>query len=324
MAKQRVADPKVGSGMKTVVKTDISWKKAFKRDWQLYLLLLIPIILVIVFNYGAYPGLRMAFMDFKPAKGYDGSKWVGWETFIKVFKDADFIRALRNSIVFNLLDLALGFPMPIILALMLNELRFPIFKKVTQTILYLPHFLSWAIIGSVAYTMFKPTTGLVNVLMMNWGWIDEGIHFLDEPMNWAITYLLIGVWQSMGWGTILYLAAITGINGELYEAAMIDGANRWKRMWHITLPGIRSTIVTLLIMQLGRVMGSSLERLVAFDNTMVREYEYQLAVYIYNKGLGNGKYSMATAVGLFQSLVGLMLVLIADRVAKSLGEDGLL
>ena len=325
MAKARVTDPSVaGSGMKTVVKTDISWGKAFKRDWQLYLMLLFPILMVLIFNYAAYPGLRMAFMDYKPAKGYAGSDWVGWATFVKIFKDADFIRALRNSIVFNLLDLALGFPMPIILALMLNELRFPMFKKVTQTILYLPHFLSWAIIGSVAYTMFKPTSGLVNIILMNWGLIDEGIPFLNEPGHWAVTYLLVGVWQGMGWGTILYLAAITGISAELYEAAMIDGANRWKRMWHITLPGIRSTIVTLLIMQLGRVMNSSLERLVAFDNTMVRDYEYQLAVYIYAKGLQNSKFSMATAVGLFQSLVGLALVLIADRVAKALGEEGLL
>ena len=128
----------------------------------------------------------------------------------------------------------------------------------------------------------------------------------------------------MGWGTILYLAAITGINGELYEAAMIDGAHRWKRMWHITLPGIKSTVVTLLIMNLGRVMGSNLERLKAFENSMVKDFQYQLAVYVYNKGLGNNKYSMATAVGLFQSLVGLVLVILSDRIAKKLGEDGLL
>lgn len=310
------------SGTKVVTKT--SWKNAFKRDWQLYLLVLFPLIMVFVFSYAAYPGLRMAFMDYKPAKGYAGSDWVGMGTFVKIFKDADFIRALRNSVVFNVLDLLVGFPMPIILALILNELRYPRFKKVSQTILYLPHFLSWAIIGSVALTMFKPSSGLVNIALMNWGIIDEGIPFLNESMHWSVTYLLIGVWQGMGWGTILYLAAITGINGELYEAAMIDGANRWKRMWHITLPGIKSTVVTLLIMNLGRVMGSNLERLKAFENTQVKEVQYQLAVYIYNKGIGNGKFSMATAVGLFQSLIGLALVLISDRVAKKLGEDGLL
>jgi len=266
----------------------------------------------------------MVFMDYKPAKGYDGSKWVGWATFAKVFKDADFIRSLRNSLVFNIMDLLVGFPMPIILALILNELRYPRFKKVTQTILYLPHFLSWAIIGSVAYQMFKPSTGMINIVLQNLGLIETGIPFLTEKYHWAVTYLLIGVWQGMGWGTIIYLAAITGISGELYEAAMIDGAGRWKRMWYITLPGIKGTVVTLLIMNLGRIMGSNFERLDIFGNTQVREFQYQLAIYIYEKGLGNAQFSMSTAVGLFQSLVGLILVLLADRVAKALGEDGLL
>jgi putative aldouronate transport system permease protein len=309
---------------KVAVKTKTTWKHAFKRDWQLYLLLLFPLVMVFVFNYAAYPGMRMVFMDYKPAKGYSGSEWVGWATFAKIFKDADFIRALKSSIVFNLLDLIIGFPMPIILALMLNELRYPRFKKVTQTILYLPHFLSWVIIGSVTYTMFRTSSGLVNIAMMNAGIIDQGINFLGEKWHWAVVYLLVGVWQGMGWGTIIYLAAITGISGELYEAAMIDGAGRWKRMWHITLPGIKGTVVTLLIMNLGRLMGSNFERLDQFGNTQVKDFQYQLAIYIYDKGLSGGKFSMATAVGLFQSVVGLILVLLADKVAKKLGEDGLL
>ena len=295
-----------------------------RRDWQLYLLCLFPLLMVIIFNYAAYPGLRMVFMDYKPARGYEGSEWVGLETFQKIFKDKDFLMSLRNSIVFNILDLALQFPIPIVLALMLNELRYARFKKVTQTILYLPHFLSWVIVGSVAYQMFRPESGTINMLMMNWGLIDEGIPFLTEKWHWAVTYLLIGVWQTMGWGTIIYLAAITGISGELYEAAMIDGAGRWKRMWYITLPGIKGTAVTLLIMNLGKVMNSNLERLQAFANSQVRDFEYQLAVYIYEKGLNSGQFSKATAVGLFQSLVGLFLVLASDRVAKALGEDGLL
>lgn len=309
---------------KTEFISKTTWKKAMKRDWQLYLLLLFPLAMVVLFNYAAYPGLRMAFMDYKPAKGYEGSEWLGWGMFQKVFSEPDFSKALRNSIVFNLLDLAVGFPMPVILALMLNELRYKRFKKVTQTILYLPHFLSWAIVGAVAYSLFKPSTGLINVMLMNAGIIKDGIPFLNEKNHWAVTYLLIGVWQSMGWGTILYLAAITGIPNELYEAAMIDGANRWKRMWHITIPGIRSTIVTLLIMNLGKVMGSNLERLQVFSNAMVKDYQYQLAVYIYEKGVNSAQFSKATAVGLFQSMVGLVLVLISDRIAKGLGEDGLL
>lgn len=295
-----------------------------KRDWQLYALLTIPIAFVFIFKYAAYPGLRMAFMDYKPAKGFDGSEWVGFDIFIKIFRDADFLRALKNSLTFNLLGLAVGFPVPIILALMLNELRHSRFKKVSQTILYLPHFLSWVIIASVAYTLFKPETGLINIFLMNNGIIKEGIPFLTEKLHWAVSYLLIGVWAGMGWGTILYLAAITGINGELYEAAMIDGANRWKRIWNITLPCIKGTVVTLLIMNLGGILGSSFERLDSLGNVQVKDYQYQLAIYIFQKGIGSNAYSRATAVGLFQSLVGLILVLLADRIAKKLGEEGLI
>ena len=312
------------SKTKVQARTTTTWKNALKRDWQLYLLLLFPLALVFIFNYAAYPGLRMVFMNYKVMKGYEGSDWVGFANFIKLFKSADFLKALKNSIIFNILDLLLGFPMPIILALMLNEIRFKRFKKVTQTILYLPHFLSWAVIGSVAYAMFRPSSGLINMALMKWGVISEGVPFLTEKWHWAVTYLLINVWQTMGWGTILYLAAITGISGDQYEAAMIDGATRWQRMIHITLPGIRSTIVTLLIMNLGKIMGSNLERLTALDNAMVRDFEYQLAVYIYEYGLKSQHYSLGTAANLFQSLVGLILVLVADKIAKSLGENGLL
>lgn len=295
-----------------------------RNHWQLYLLLLVPVAFVIVFKYAAYPGLQIAFMNFKPAKGFAGSAWVGWENFEKIFRDKDFLRALQNSLAFNFLDLLVGFPVPIALAIMLNELRFNRFKRVSQTILYLPHFLSWVIIASVALTLFKPETGLINTLMMQAGWIDQGIPFLTEKWHWAVTYLLIGVWQNMGWGTIIYLAAITGIDAELYEAATIDGAGRWRKIWNVTLPCIRGTMVTLLIMNLGRVMGSNFERINAFGNVQVKDFQYQLAIYIYEKGLSGGNYSRATAVGLFQSLVGLLLVIASDRFAKRLGEDGLL
>ena len=295
-----------------------------KRDWRLYVLLILPVLFVIIFKYAAYPGLRMAFMNFKPAKGYAGSDWVGFDTFIKVFGDKDFHRALSNSLVFNFLDLLVGFPTPVLLAILLNELRFRRFKRVSQTILYLPHFLSWVIVASVALNLFKPETGLVNILLKNTGIIEQGIPFLSEKWHWAVTYLLIGVWQNMGWGTIIYLAAITSIDSQLYEAATIDGANRIRRMWHVTLPGIRPTMVTLLIMNLGRLMNSNFERLSAFANVQVKDFQYQLAIYIYEKGLAGGNFSRATAVGLFQSLVGLILVVAADRFAKKLGEDGLI
>ena len=295
-----------------------------KNHWQLYVLLIIPVVFVFIFKYAAYPGLRIAFMNYKPAKGYAGSEFVGWQIFEKIFKDKDFFLSLKNSLIFNLLDLAVGFPVPIILAIMLDQLRFQKFKKLNQTILYLPHFLSWVIVASVALNLFKPESGLVNVVLKQAGVIETGIPFLTEKWHWAVSYLLIGVWQNMGWGTIIYLAAITGIDTSLYEAATIDGAGRMGRIWHVTLPGIRPTMVTMLIMNLGRVMGSNYERLSAFGNVNVKDFQYQLAIYIYEKGLAGGNYSKATAVGLFQSLVGLILVVLADRVAKKLGEDGLL
>lgn len=298
--------------------------RLLKQDWQLYFLLLIPVAFVIIFKYAAYPGLRIAFMDYKPARGYSGSEWVGLEVFEKIFRDRDFGRALSNSLVFNFLDLLIGFPIPIILALLLNELRFNRFKRVSQTVLYLPHFLSWVIIASVSLTLFKPETGLINIVLRDLGVIETGIPFLTEKWHWATTYLLIGVWQNMGWGSIIYLAAITGIDAELYEAATIDGAGRLRKIWNITLPCIRGTMITLLIMNLGRVMGSNFERLYAFGNVQVKDFQYQLAIYIYEKGLAGGNFSRATAVGLFQSLTGLLLVLGSDWVAKRLGDDGLL
>ncbi len=301
-----------------------SARKHAARNWRLYLLLALPIAFVIIFKYAAYPGLRMAFMNYKPARGYAGSEWVGLEIFEKILGDRDFHRALKNSLIFNALDLLVGFPIPVLLAIMLNELRFHRFKRVSQTILYLPHFLSWVIIASVALNLFKPETGLINIMLKNMGVIHRGIPFLSEKWNWAVTYLLIGVWQNMGWGSILYLAAITGIDIQLYEAATIDGANRLRRIWHVTLPGIRPTMVTLLIMNLGRLMGSNFERLDALGNVQVKDFQYQLAIYIYEKGLAGGNFSRATTVGLFQSVVGVLLVLAADRAAKRLGEDGLL
>ena len=297
---------------------------ALRKHWQLYAMLLIPLAFVIVFHYMVYPNLRMAFMNFRPAKGWD-SDWVGFDTFRKVFKDPDFHRAFRNTILFNIADIILQFPAPIILALMLNELRLLRFKKVSQTILYMPHFLSSVIVASVAYTLFRPTTGIVNVLLINAGLIETGIPFLTEKWHWVTTYLGINIWQQIGWGTIIYLAAITSIDPMLYEAATVDGANRFGRLWHITLPGIKPTIIILFIMRLGYLLGSGFERLNAFGNVNVREFQYQLSIYIYEKGLGPaGDFSRATAVGLFQTLVGLLMVLASDRIVKWLGGDGLL
>lgn len=293
-----------------------------KDNWQLYALLLLPMLHVIVFKFMAYGGLSIAFMDYKVAKGFFGSEFVGFEIFEKIFRHRDFANAVRNTLLLNVLDLVFSFPMPIILALLLNEIRVKWFKKTTQTMLYLPHFLSWVVIGSVAYQMFGLGNGVVNALIANAG--HSPIPFLQEDGWWLVTYVLIGIWQTMGWGTIIYLAAITNVNAELYEAAKVDGANRWQQCLNVTLPCIRSTVVIMLIMQLGKVMGGSFERILALSNAKVTEFTTTIPVLVYRWGIQSGKFSDSTALGLFQSVIGVILVLVADRVAKKLGEDGLL
>lgn len=293
-----------------------------RRNWQLYALMLLPMIFILVFKFGSYFGLTIAFKDYKVAKGFADSEWVGFDVFRKVFAKHNFGEAVWNTLYLNILDLIFSFPMPIILALVLNEIRVKWFKKVSQTLLYLPHFLSWIIIGSLAYQMFSLSSGVVNTIISNMG--GSPVPFLQDNTWWLISYVAIGVWQSMGWGTIIYLAAITNVNTELYEASRVDGAGRWKQCLHVTLPCIRSTIVTLLIMNLGKIMQGSFERIYALSNSKATEYATTIPVLVYRWGIESGKFSEATALGLFQSVIGLILVLIADRVAKRLGEDGLL
>ena len=293
-----------------------------KKNWQLYVLILLPMLFIFVFKYGAYSGLTIAFKDYTVAKGFANSDWVGFEIFQKIFAHRDFGKAVKNTLFVNVLDLALSFPMPIILALLLNEIRVKWFKKVSQTLLYLPHFLSWVIIGALAYQLFSVSNGVINALIANAG--ASPIPFLQEDTWWLITYLLIGVWQTMGWGTIIYLAAITSVSPDLYEAARVDGAGRWMQCWHVTLPCIRSTIVTLLIMNLGKLMQGSFERIYALMNPKASEYTTMIPVLVYRWGIESGKFSDATALGLFQSIIGLILVLASDFIAKRLGEDGLI
>lgn len=292
-----------------------------KKNWELYAMMVLPLLFILVFKYFAYAGLSIAFTDYKVAKGFAGSEFVGFGIFQKVFTHRDFGKAFRNTLLLNILDLVFSFPMPIILALILNEVRVKWFKKVTQTLLYLPHFLSWVIIGALAYQLFSVGNGVVNALIDGAG--GSPIPFLQDDAWWLVTYILIGVWQSMGWGTIIYLAAITGVNTELYEAAKVDGAGRWKQCLHVTLPCIRGTIVTLLIMNLGKVMQGTFERIYALTNAKVPEFTTTFPVLIYRWGIGSGKFSEATALGLFQSLIGVALVVLSNYIAKRLGEDGL-
>jgi putative aldouronate transport system permease protein len=296
----------------------------FKRYWTLYLLLLLPVAYFVIFKYIPMTYIQIAFKKYSIVKNV----WTmpladkfGMEYFIKAFSNRDFLFSLRNTISLNLLDIVIGFPAPIILAIILNELKQKQFKKFTQTIAYMPHFLSWIIIAGLALQVFAPSSGLVNNVLRSMGF--QPIPFLNESTHWVVTYIALGIWQSIGWNTIIYLSAITAINPELYEAVSIDGGGRWRKIWHVTLPGIRSTIVVLFIIRLGYILGSEFDRPYALTNPLVKNVSSVISTFVYTYGVRGLQFSMTTAVGLFQSVVGVIFLLTADRLAKRLGERGL-
>lgn len=295
-----------------------------KRYWTLYLLLVLPIAYFTIFRYIPMTYIQIAFKKYNITKSVWEMEWAanhGFEYFIKAFSNKDFIYALRNTVMLNFLDLVVGFPAPIILALLLNELVFQRFKRITQTIAYMPHFLSWIIISSLALQLFAPTNGFINIMLKNMGL--NTIPFLDDPAHWVWTYIFLGIWQSVGWNTIIYLAAITGINPELYEAASVDGAGRFRKIWNITLPGLRPTIVVLLILSLGRILGSEFDRPYALKNNLVNNVSNVISTFVYTNGIRGLQFSLTTAVGLFQSVICVLFLVLANAIAKRFGERGI-
>jgi putative aldouronate transport system permease protein len=296
----------------------------FRRYWTLYLLLLLPLAYIFIFKYIPMAYCQIAFKKYSLVKNVWEMPWAandGMEYFIKAFSNRDFLFALRNTVILNVLDLIIGFPAPILLALVLNELRFKRIKKFTQTIAYMPHFLSWVIIGGLALQLFADNSGFFNGILVGIGF--KRVPFLSEPAHWVATYVTLGVWQSIGWNTILYLAAITGINPELYEAAAIDGAGRLRRIWHVTLPGIRSTIVVLFILALGNILQSNFDRPYVLTNALVIGVSNVIATFVYTAGIRGLQFSLTTAVGLFQSVICVGFLFAADRLAKKFGERGI-
>ena len=295
-----------------------------RKYWQLYLLLLLPMVYLIIFKYIPMVYIQIAFKKYSIIQSVWEMPWAkkhGMQYFIKAFKNRDFINSLRNTLMLNIFDLIIGFPAPIIFALILNELKLPRFKKVVQTIAYMPHFLSWVIVASLALQLFAPTTGLVNNIITNLG--GKAVPFLNEPKHWIGTYIGVGVWQSFGWNSIVYLAAIAGISPELYEAASVDGAGRFSKMIHITLPGIRPTIVVLLIMNLGNILGSSFDRPFAFQNNTVMNVANVISTFVYTNGIKGLQFSLTTAVGLFQSIICVIFLLLSNWISRKLGDRGI-
>jgi len=292
-----------------------------KRYWILYLMLVLPMAYFIVFRYVPMTNIVIAFKDYNMFRGVWESEWAGLKWFEQAFSYRDFWNAVRNTLLLNILDLIAGFPAPIILALLLNELTFKRYKRFTQTVVYLPHFLSWIIISGMAKQLLAPRTGIVNVLLAGMG--IPPIDFLMQSGLWVGTYVALGIWKEVGWGTIIYLAAITAINGELYEAAEVDGASRLRKIWHITLPGIRPTIVVLLILNLGRILGIELDRPYALANDLVRQTADVISTLVYRVGIRSFQFSLTAAIGLFQSVICVVLLVASNIIAKRLGERGI-
>lgn len=300
------------------------WSKlgqSLVQNRLLYLLALPGLIFFLVFRYGPIWGLTIAFQDFDPFSGWFGSPWIGFENFIRFFQDQEFFNLFRNTLAISFINLFLFFPLPIILALMLNELRSQGLKKSIQTLVYLPHFFSWVIIYQLTAMLFSQESGVINGLVQNLG--GKPIDVMTNESFYWFTLAFQAIWKDAGWGTILFLAAMAGVNVELYEAAKMDGASRFKQMLHITLPTIGPVIVVLFILRLGNIMEVGFEQNFLMQNGAVSNVADVFDLFAYRMGLQQGQFSFATAVGLFKSMVGLVLIVGTNKLAKKFGHDGI-
>ncbi|WP_226529933.1 ABC transporter permease [Metabacillus niabensis] len=295
--------------------------KLLAKDKYLYFLALPGIIYFLVFKYVPMLGIAIAFQDYSPYLGFAESKWVGVKHFQTLFANPDFWLIFRNTLAISFLNLLLFFPLPIILAIMLNELKSQFYKRTVQSIIYLPHFLSWVIIATLTFMMLSQSEGLINQILVFFGF--EKVQFLTNPNTFWLMLTSQSIWKEVGWGTIIFLAAIAGVNTQLYEAAKMDGANRFQQIWHVTLPAIRNVILILLILRLGDIMEVGFEQVFLMYNGAVAEVAEVFDTYVYRVGIQQGQFSYSTAIGLFKSLVGLILVVGANRMAKKFGEEGI-
>lgn len=301
--------------------------RAKKKKWAqirsnkfLYLMILPGMLYFLIFKYVPMGGLIIAFQDYQPFLGIMGSPMVGLKHFTRLFGDPVFFQLIKNTLVIFAYTIIFSFPFPIILALMLNELKNVRFKKAVQTIIYLPHFMSWVIVVSIFYMLLTTEGGVINNLLEQFG--AAKISFLTEKAWLRPMYIFQEMWKGAGWGTIVYLAAITNVDEQLYEAAEMDGAGKLKQMWHVTLPCIRPTIITLFILKIGDVLELGFEHMFLLMNSLNKEVAQIFDTFVYTSGIQNGQLSYSTAVGLFKGLVGLLLVMLANTLAKKVGEDG--
>jgi putative aldouronate transport system permease protein len=297
-----------------------TWQYMVQHKW-LYFMILPGLLYFILFRYVPMGGLVIAFKEYSPFKGIWGSPWVGFKQFTKFFGTADFGRLLGNTLGISFLQLLLYFPAPIILSLFLNEVKHNGYKRVIQTCVYIPHFVSWVIVASLTYQLFGLSDGIINQLY----YMITGSKFDILQQSSTFWGLIVGqsIWKETGYGTIVFLAALSGVDQELYEAARVDGAGRWRLMWHITLPAIRGTIITMLILRVGGILNTGYEQIFLMRNDLNIARAEVFDTYIYTKGIRSGQYSFSSAAGMFKSIVGMIMVTTSDRIAKWFGESGL-
>lgn len=295
-------------------------RKLMRQNWDLYLLVAVPLLSLIIFNYIPMFGIVIAFQDYKVFKGISGSKWVGLAQFTKLFTSAKFFELLRNTVLINVYKFIYQFPIPIILALLLNEVRISWLKKGTQTLIYLPHFLSWVVVYGIFYDLLG-TSGLINQLITALG--GSPVNFLANSRYFRSLLVISTAWKESGWSTIVYLSAMTAIDPQLYEAAAVDGAGRIRQTWSITLPCIINTITFIVIMRASSIMGSDTEQVMMFYSPIVYGVGDVLGTFVYREGIENAKFSYTTAVGLFGSVVGMVMMLGANYVSRKYTDKGI-
>lgn len=294
-----------------------------KRQKTLILMAIPFVIYVAIFCYAPLAGWVMAFQNYKPGKSIFEQIWVGLDQFKFLFSDDVFLKVLRNTLAMSLINLSLGFICSIGLALILNEVRNRHAKKFVQTVSYLPHFLSWIVVTGIVAEVLSPSTGVVNEILQNMNLVDNPINFFADPKYfWGIVGAT-NVWKEVGWGSIIYLAAMTSINPDLYEAAEIDGAGRLQKIWHVTLPGIKPTIFILLIINIGNILNAGFEIQYLLGNGLIQDVSQTIDIFVLKYGIGLNNYSLATAAGIFKSVISIILIFIANKAAKSAGQESL-
>ncbi len=308
--------------MKGTIFLETDLVKNIRRDKYLMLLLVPGFIYFFIFMYLPMGGLLIAFKDYSVFKGIWNSPWVGMDNFVKAFSSTDFWNVLRNTILISLYKIIFGFPVPIILSLLLNEIKKKAFKRTIQIIIYLPHFISWVVIAGIMQSILSPSFGIAGDIYKLLGM--KPINLLASSRHFRSLLVISDIWKGAGWGTIIYLAALSNLAQELYEAAIIDGANRWKQMWYITLPGISGVVILQLILRIGSLMSAGFDQILILQNDLVRPVSDIFDTFMFRRGLQQANYSYSTAVGFFKSVVGLLLILGSDKFAKYIGEEGLL